>query len=244
MTNAPSSQDPAYPLSGDPKADPKAPSAIPQWLRMIPIPRRHWTPRYVVDRLRLALYQRRHPDLPWLTRDMNEFLTGYLTREHTLVEFGSGRSTIWFARRVGRIISCEHHRDWHTSVTQRMKDAGLDASTYIHAGEVPETYIAPATKALAELTKDGKADVILVDGIHRDHCALWALDHVRPGGVILVDNVNWFLPHETRAPSSVGAGGKPHTQIWQRFWDVVSKWDCKWTSDGVTDTAAFFAPKR
>lgn len=231
------------PISGDAKADPHAPSKLPQWVRMVPLPRKHWTPRYVVDRIKLALYQRRNPDHPWLTRDMIDFLSGHLSRSHTLVEFGSGRSTIWFAQRVGHILSIEHHREWHASVTGKLNAAGFKNFTYVHAGDAPETYLAPATESLARLDKDGKADLILVDGIHRDHCALWALDHVRPGGIIMVDNVNWFLPHATKSPSSVGAGGKPHTAMWERFWAVVSRWEMKWTSNGITDTAAFFAPK-
>lgn len=234
---------PSLPVSGDPNADPKAPSRIPQWLRMVPVPRRHWTPRYIVDRLRLAFYQRKHPEHPWLTADIIVFLSGFLNDSQTLVEFGSGRSTVWFAKRVGHIISCEHHGEWHASVMQQLKSEGRGNFTYLHVGGEPDTYIAPATRAIAERAADGKADVILVDGIHRDHCALWALEHIRPGGMILVDNINWFLPHETRSPASVGAHGQPHTELWAKFWSVVRHWEMKWTSNGVTDTAAFFAPR-
>lgn len=221
-------------------ADPP-PSAWPQWLKIVPVPRRHWTPRYVLDRVQLALYQRRHPQHPWLTRAMIEWLEPRLQPEHTLVEFGSGRSTLWFAKRVGRVASCEHHRAWHAEVSRQLREAGLTNVNYLHVPEDPGGYVASAGLALQEIG-ERLADVILVDGIYRDHCAVWALDHIRAGGLIIVDNVNWFLPSRSRAPRSIPEGAPAKTSRWRRFAAVVAGWDCVWTSDGVTDTAAFRAP--
>jgi hypothetical protein len=35
---------------------------------------RHLTPRYLIDRVRLIAYERRHPDAPWLTSEAIAFL--------------------------------------------------------------------------------------------------------------------------------------------------------------------------
>lgn len=223
-----------------PPKDPP-PSRLPQWMQVVPRPQRHWTPRYVWDRLALTLYQWRRPDDPWLTRAMVRFLSGYLKPTHSMVEFGSGRSTLWFGARVGRLISIEHHAAWHAEMSTKLAALPAGRCDYALAGEDREGYLAPATRLVGTLP-EGRADVILVDGIHRDYCALWALRHVRPGGAIIIDNANWFLPHATRSPKSIGAHGQPDGDAWAEFHRAVSGWERHWTSDGVTDTAAFFAP--
>lgn len=223
-----------------PPSDP-APSRLPQWMQVVPRPRSHWTPRYVWDRLSLAVYQWRHPEDPWLTRSMVRFLAGYLKPEHTMVEFGSGRSTRWFARRVGRLISIEHHAAWHAEMSKKLADLPPGRCDYVLAGEDAAGYLAPVSARAASLP-GGKADVVLVDGIHRDLCAVWALEHTRPGGLILIDNANWFLPHHTRAPKSIGPRGEPDGDAWSRFHRATAGWRVEWTSDGVTDTAGFFVP--
>jgi hypothetical protein len=60
----------------------------------------HWTPRYVKNRLALMAYERFNPEQPWLTRNMIEILENWLKPTDVGLEFGSGRSTTWFARRV------------------------------------------------------------------------------------------------------------------------------------------------
>ncbi len=202
----------------------------------------HWTPRYVVNRLLLSRYQRAHPDQPWLTRTMIDFLTGYLRPTDLLVEFGSGRSTMWFAKRVAHVISAEHNEQWHAKVAGDLGSKGFRNVTYLRVDRDPAAYIAPVDAALRNHLASGKADVILVDGINRDHAAMWALEHIKPGGLILVDNVNRHLPHPTHAPASLRADGPPDGPLWQRFSDATAAWRRTWTSDGVTDTAGFFAP--
>lgn len=215
-----------------------APSKVPQWLQMLPLPKAHWTPRYIMSRMAWSSYQRRNPDAPWLTQAMIEFLKGYLRPTDTLVEFGSGRSTMWLARHVGRMISIEHHKAWHAKITGEMTAQGVKNIEYLNTSEAAADYVGAADKALG----DAKADMILVDGIHREKCAIWALEHVKPGGMIVIDNVNWFIPHATFSPPKFGT--HPHSRLpeWQQFIEATKTWRRNWTSNNVSDTAAFFAP--
>jgi len=54
---------------------------------------RHWTPRYIWDRLGTVLYERRRPEDPWLTKEAVRALSTYLRLEDSGLELGSGRST-------------------------------------------------------------------------------------------------------------------------------------------------------
>jgi hypothetical protein len=73
-------------------------------------PIRHLTPRYVVDRLAEIRYQRKFPDAPWLTPAANAFLASFLTVADVGFELGSGRSTLWLARRMAHVTS---RASWH-----------------------------------------------------------------------------------------------------------------------------------
>jgi hypothetical protein len=46
-----------------------------------------------------------HPDVPWLTRQAVEILEDWLKPGYVGLEWGSGRSTLWFARRVSHLTS-------------------------------------------------------------------------------------------------------------------------------------------
>ncbi|MFO1490867.1 MAG: hypothetical protein U1F87_08170 [Kiritimatiellia bacterium] len=54
----------------------------------------------------------RHPEPPWLTRAANERLLALTGPRDTVLEFGAGRSTLFFARRCARVESVEHNAEW------------------------------------------------------------------------------------------------------------------------------------
>jgi hypothetical protein len=85
-------------------------------------------------------------------------------------------------------------------------------------------------------------DFALVDGMYRSACALAVLPKLRAGALLIVDNVNWFLPSTSRAPSSRGVTDSPLSPTWERFANAVSGWEMQWTENGVADTAIWTAP--
>jgi predicted O-methyltransferase YrrM len=85
----------------------------------------HWTPQYITDRLGLTLWQRRHADAPWLTSAAVEILSSLLSSSDSGLEFGAARSTVWFARRVSRLISIETDENWYKRVQQLLAKAQL-----------------------------------------------------------------------------------------------------------------------
>ena len=206
----------------------------------LPRPARHWTLRYILDRAQLLAWERLHPTAPWLVAGAVELLERRLHASDLVVEFGSGRSTLWFARRVRRVVSVEHDPVWHDRVREQLAAEGVRNVDYHlvccerNGSGNGDGYVAAATRSL-----DGALDLVLVDGIRRDACALWALGQVRRGGLIVIDNANRYLPHATRSPASVGERGVPPSALWREFAASVSHWDQLWFSNGVTDTAVF-----
>ena len=208
-------------------------------------------PRYVADRVRLAMHQKLHPDAPWLTAEATRRLEDWLLPTHVGIEWGSGRSTLWFAQRVKHLVSVEHHAGWHAAVAESLEKAGLHNVDFRLHPCAPERIETPEWIAAMFASDYVRAvdafgpksiDFALVDGMYRSACALAVLPKLRPGGRLIVDNVNWFLPSDSRAPSSRGAGDEPLSPTWADFEEAVAGWTREWTENGVADTAIWVAP--
>lgn len=166
---------------------------------------------YFYARCRVLAYQALHPHDPWLTERAIRFIKEFLTQEMTVVEFGSGRSTRWLARRVRRLISVEDDPIWQAQVAPRLR--GLNVAYHLARKGDAASYLAP----LLEIP-DASADMILVDGSHRDRCVAAASHKVKPGGIIVVDNADLQidvapLDHFTRIETSNGVW---RTDIYRR----------------------------
>jgi hypothetical protein len=208
-------------------------------------------PRYVADRVRLAMHQRMHPDAPWLTAEATKVLDAWLRPDHVGIEWGSGRSTRWFAQRVGRLVSVEHDAGWHALVSDQLEDVGINHVDYRLLPVEPERVETPEWIAAMFASEYVRAvdvfgprsvDFALVDGMYRSACALAVIPKLRSGALLIVDNVKWFLPSSSRAPSSRRAADEPLSPTWVEFQDAVSGWQRQWTENGVADTAIWVAP--
>src|SRR2546421_12637639 len=94
--------------------------------------RPHWTPRYLFDRLRVELYERRNIDKPWLTPQAIDLLSTMLLPSDVALEWGSGRSTCWIARRVKHLTSVEADGNWAARVREMLAEQNIANVDYRH----------------------------------------------------------------------------------------------------------------
>ena len=204
----------------------------------------HVNARYVVDRLGVAIDQRRHPDHPWLTRAAVAFLEDWIKPTDRGFEWGSGRSTIWFARRMVSLTSVEHDFAWAERVKGWIAKHGLEQKiSYLFAEDgAREEPSSQYVRAIADVP-NGSLNLVLVDGVARAHCAVAALDKIAVGGILIIDNANWYLPgpRASRSPNSRN-GLPPVDPTWSEVKRRLADWRCLWTSNGVFDTAIWFRP--
>jgi predicted O-methyltransferase YrrM len=205
---------------------------------------RHWTPLYIKNRLELLYYEKRNPDHPWLTPSVIAILDSYLSKSDTGLEFGSGRSTLWFSRRIGFLTSVEHSAAWARKTRQALDEIGLNNVDYRHIPKQTEdgdptnlAYVA----VIDEFTNNS-LDFCLVDGLYREFCVLKVLEKIRAGGLLVIDNVNWYLPCDSDSPNSRTFSDGPDGSNWEQVNRLLSSWRKIWTSSGVTDTAIFVKP--
>lgn len=203
------------------------------------------TPYYIYHKSLLILYQKLFPKRPWISRKSYNYLNKYLTKEMVALEFGSGRSTIWFASKLKHLTSVEHDEAWYENVQNQIKDAGISNVDYLLKKRDNPHDIVTSHKAYTDVTtqfEDNHFDFILVDGDARAICALNAVSKVKKGGILVVDNINRFIPNGSKSHDTLKSGEKYIDENWKKFDELMNSWKRIWTTNGVSDTAIFKRP--
>ena len=198
---------------------------------------RHWTFRYVKNRVIQILYEKTHPNDPWLTRQSVHILADLLQDTDTGLEFGSGRSTIWFAQRTSRVISIEHDFKWYQSVGQKIQDLNLESKIdYRYCDNIAD-YVGQI-----DSLEDNSIDYCLIDGKARDECTLKVLPKLKHEGILIIDNINLYLPNASRSPNSIRRFDNTNDSAWASVQIQIDSWEMVWTTNGVSDTALWIKP--
>jgi predicted O-methyltransferase YrrM len=128
----------------------------------------------------LKVFQWR-PERPWLGFSAIRCIDHLLQPHWRLLEFGSGMSTVWFARRVSMIVSIETNAEWHRRVKTLLFHRGLTQRV--------ESRLVPASLEGVSATLSREFDFALVDGeTSRQVAVALAVAAVKPGGYVYLDN--------------------------------------------------------
>jgi predicted O-methyltransferase YrrM len=186
---------------------------------------------------------------PWMTFGAIARLERHLraSRESARVfEWGSGGSTIFFARRAAEVVAVENDGPWAEKVRAALAERKLTHATVVfYAGEPepggdpadPEHFASASAHHKGETFRayarhienfpDGHFDVVVVDGRARPACLRLAIPKVKSGGLLVLDNSEREWYGRARALVSSWqkkeyAGPGPYcahfwrTTIWQR----------------------------
>lgn len=126
------------------------------------------------------------PERPWIVPQAIGWLGRRMRRGWTVVELGSGRSTVWLARRAGTVIAYEDNDYW----IERVR--GLVAERGLANVEIRHQPVFSYADELAALPDDS-LDLLVVDFLEspeaeRVDAVRAGLSKVRPGGYLLLDD--------------------------------------------------------
>ncbi|PNE59756.1 SAM-dependent methyltransferase [Paraburkholderia fungorum] len=121
---------------------------------------------------------------PWLTYPLIEYLNGFDFSGKDVFEFGSGASTLYWADRARSVTSVEFDPGWYETLKPKLPGN----ATLIHENDGHRYADAPKTFGPRHF------DVVVVDGAERYRSARTAIDVVALGGMIILDNAEWY-PH-------------------------------------------------
>jgi hypothetical protein len=148
---------------------------------------------FSLARRRQARYENEHPDSPWFVPEAINYIEKVLRPDFVGFEWGCGRSTIWFAKRVRHISSVEGRRSWFEEVKCKIAEEGLADKVTLSLKEVTSEHDFNVTEitryaAAIDSIEDGTLDFIVVDGHFRDACLSHVGNKLRRGGLLIIDN--------------------------------------------------------
>lgn len=116
--------------------------------------------------------------IPWLTYAAVHFLKAKQFRDLSVLEYGCGSSTVWWAERARSVFSVEHDVAFFDETRKRVPGnvelvlrsqyCGLYESAPVQAGKI--------------------FDIVVIDAVNRLECLEAAFSVLKAGGVIIFDN--------------------------------------------------------
>jgi hypothetical protein len=153
--------------------------------------------------------------LPWFTRPFLDLLEkaalwyvsnkpdcGFGIKGASVLEWGAGYSTLWWLKHCRYMESIENKAEWAESVVAAAAERfGRDALVFpgmdginnhlkgrMYALDAYDPDPTIANLYIAGAARDQKWDIIVIDAERRGECAVEALKHIKPGGLIILDN--------------------------------------------------------
>lgn len=184
-----------------------------------------------------------NPVTPWTSQAAVRTFEQLLNNQMKGFEYGSGNSTLFFAKHLGHLTSVEHNAMWYNQIKGKMKEMNLTNVDYHHIPADLEikkhTYAFykdyPLTESDFQVRReyhdyfsfvcrypDQHFDFIMVDGRARVECCLNAIPKLKRGGIFVLDNSD----RDRYAP----------------VFKVLSSWPMIHTTTGYFDTTFWFKP--
>jgi hypothetical protein len=184
-----------------------------------------------------------NPERPWTSQAAIRIFESILSKEMIGFEYGSGNSTLFFAKHLKHITSVEHNEVWYTIVKNKLKernqtnvDYRLIPAVQANGSRIYDFYEKHnLTESDFTIQKeydnyfsfvigypDNHFDFIMVDGRARVECCLNAIPKLKPGGIFVLDNSD----RERYTP----------------VFTVLKNWKMLNTTTGLFDTTFWFKP--
>ncbi len=183
----------------------------------------------MIHRLKYWLWEKAHPNQPWMCPGTIEFLQTHLSNSMSGLEFGSGRSSIWFGQLVGHLTSVEYNSDWYEALkvkltAENLANVDLRLIRLDHPESAPEEDYSECPSYVAILDEFDREtlDFVIVDGHYRTQCTRKCLNKIKPGGYLLIDDTNrWDSLDSLKIPQDWlvvdrSSNGLKSAIIWQK----------------------------
>lgn len=129
-------------------------------------------------RTKSAIDQDGNP-IAWVTYSFIDFIKDRINKEHDIFEFGSGNSTLFYARLAKSVYSVEHDKEWF----EKSSGIRLPNVNMIHCDLTPGGDYSKSAGITGR-----KFHMIIVDGRDRVNCCKQAIHSLTADGVVVLDD--------------------------------------------------------
>ena len=148
--------------------------------------------------------------VPWITFDAFDWLDKWIGPEMSVLEWGTGGSTMYYTKRVRQVVSVEHNPEWHAAVVDALGKSGVKNCDYslippvkrFWARYAPYNAFTCVSRTFEEhrdmvfrgyvrridAFPDRSFDLVMVDGRARVACMRRAIRKIKDGGYMMLDN--------------------------------------------------------
>jgi hypothetical protein len=204
-------------------------------------PLEYFVRRVITGVFYFRLYRRLYPDTPFYTPRAIHRLQSLISKQSRVFEWGSGASTLWYAARVGELVSVEHDPAWYergrSALTHRgptqakllFCPPGLDPTYdwqrvwpyYASLGHPPRKPEFKDYMTQIDNYPEGYFQIVAIDGRERVGCLLHALPHLAKGGIVILDD--------------------SHRPKYAEFFSLLKDWRTEIYDFGLKQTTLFFS---
>ena len=153
---------------------------------------------------------------PWYTYPAIAYLKNILTKEHNVLEYGSGYSTLFYKQRVGNLFTVEHDLEWAKKIVALNDSLSIEVCVpQCKPVDESMTKISEFVKTVKQIRSQndghdlthglinndfagyasqiyrypkGYFDVVVIDGMARQLCGHLAVEMMNENGIIILDN--------------------------------------------------------
>jgi hypothetical protein len=118
--------------------------------------------------------------VPWFTYPAIEYIKQLDLSDKRVLEYGSGFSTMFWAKRARSVVSIEDNNGWYEQLKPQLP-VNVD---YLYVKDQAE-YVGAVEKL------ESQFDIIVNDGIYRLSCAKASRPKLADGGFVILDNSDW-----------------------------------------------------
>lgn len=142
---------------------------------------------------------------PWWTHPFLDELKTWDLKDKTWLEFGGGRSTSWLRSKCKWVDTIEANSQWAKEIFNEGDRTGNSNGNIVLVNEDLPDGIQDRKQDYFDLVNQiqeaypKQYDIVSVDGIWRNECLQWAIDHFKGrGGILIADNFDqdfvWISP--------------------------------------------------
>jgi len=133
--------------------------------------------------LSLKSFDRHGKPLPWLTYPANDFLMTRDFSESSVLEFGGGNSTLFWASNAKSVVTLDENVDWVKYLRKKIPTN----VTLFNVVKDRSAQVMPVREILSNVGEK-KFDLVIVDGMNRQQMFLIGLEYLSSKGMIVCDN--------------------------------------------------------